>query len=266
MRAESTKAQTALITGSSGGIGEELAKIFAARGNNLVLVARTESKLQELAASLSKAHGVHAIALRADLADSAAPVRIAQELRDRRQQIDILVNNAGFGEKGEFAVMDPAVIGEMIQINVVALTTLTRSILPAMLERHSGRILNVASTAAYFPGPLMAVYYASKAYVLSLSEALANEVEGTGVTVTALCPGPTQTGFAQRAKVEKARLFRSGAMSAEAVARAGYDGLMRGATVVIPGFKNRWTVRSSGLAPRRLLAKVTRALNESPGA
>lgn len=176
--------------------------------------------------------------------------------------IDALVNNAGFGARGPFAELDAELEARMIQVNVAALVQLTRAFLPGMLARHSGKILNVASTAAYVPGPFMAVYYASKAFVLSFSEAVAEETQGTGVSVTALIPGPTETNFAATAGNQESKLFRSGSvMSAAAVARVGFDGLMAGKRVAIAGVSNKLTAFSTRLAPRTMLAKIARGLN-----
>jgi len=253
---------TVLITGASGGIGEELARLFAAHRHDLVLVARSEPKLQSLSGELARAHGIQARLLAADLADPAAPPRVFDALGELGVTIDILVNNAGFGARGAYSEIEYAVEARMIQVNVAALAHLTRLFLPGMLARRNGKILNVASTAAYVPGPFMAVYYASKAFVLSFSEALAEETQGTGVTVTALIPGPTQTGFAAAAGTQDTTLFRTGkVMSAAAVARVGYDGLMAGKRVAIAGMSNRLTVLSTRLAPRTMLAKITRKLN-----
>ena len=185
---------TVLITGASGGIGEQLARLFAAHRYDLVLVARSVDKLQSLSAELARAHGIQSRVLPADLADPGAPPRLFEALQDAA--IDVLVNNAGFGARGAYAQIDYQLEARMIQVNVAALAHLTRLFLPGMLARRTGKILNVASTAAYVPGPFMAVYYASKAFVLSFSEALAEEVQGSGVTVTALIPGPTETNFA----------------------------------------------------------------------
>jgi short-subunit dehydrogenase len=255
-------ADTALITGASGGIGEELARVFAEHHHDLVLVARSEDKLRSLSDELSRAHGVHVTVLAADLSDAGAPLQLFETLRAKGVTIAVLVNNAGSGARGEFARLDAQVQSRMIQLNVVALTELARLFLPGMLERGHGGILNVASTAAYVPGPRMAVYYASKAFVLSLSEALSEETQGTGVTVTALCPGPTRTNFAAVAGNEDSRLFRSGSvMDARSVAELGYAGLMAGKRVVVAGLSNRLTVFSTRLAPRTLLAKITARLN-----
>jgi uncharacterized protein len=251
----------ALITGASGGIGEELAKLCAAHGYDLVLVARSEERLRKLAGDLIGKHGIRAVALPTDLADPAAPGWLCEELTAQGIEVDLLINNAGFGMRGPFAEMDVPAITGMLQVNIAALTLLTRLLLPPMIRKGRGRVLNLASTAAYFPGPFMAEYYASKAYVLSLSEALANELQGTGVTATALCPGPTSTGFAERAGVAHANLFQRSVMGVEQVAREGFEGMLRGQAVVIAGARNRWLARLSGIAPRSLLAKVTRNLN-----
>jgi uncharacterized protein len=257
---------TALITGASGGIGLELARLFARDGCGLVLVARSGDKLEALAAELRAAHGVPVRPLAADLADPAAPARIHAELARAGTHVGALVNNAGFGLRGAFATLDETAQMEMLQVNVLALARLTRRFLPAMVERRAGGVLNVASTAAFQPGPRMAVYYASKAFVLSLSEALAGELAGTGVTVTALCPGPTATGFQSRAGLERSRLFRDlRVMDAAAVARAGYRGFRAGKRVVIPGLGNRIGAALARLAPRGLVLRLVRALNSQAG-
>ncbi len=252
-----------LITGASAGIGEALARIFAEHQHDLVLVARSQDKLQGLSDELSRTHGIRARAIAADLAVPDAPNQLFQTLEDQGVRIDVLVNNAGFGARGAFAEIDYEVEARMIQVNITAPTHLTRLFLPGMLKRRNGKILNVASTAAFVPGPFMAVYYASKAYVLSFSEALSEEVQGTGVTVTALCPGPTETNFAATAGNQDSTLFRTGkVMDARTVAQLGYDGLMAGKRLVVAGLSNQMTVLSTRLAPRAMLAKITRKLNE----
>jgi uncharacterized protein len=254
--------ETALVTGASGGIGEDLARLLAAGGRNVVLLARTTARLETLAAELSKAHGVTATALGVDLSEPDAAEGVARTLAGRGLAVDILVNNAGVGASGELARADPAELTRMLQLNVIALTSLTRHLLPAMLARRNGRILNVASTAAFQPGPLMAVYYASKAYVLSLSEALSLETAGTGVTVTCLCPGPTRTRFQERAGLDRSRLFTVGAVMASAdVARAGYDAMLAGRRIVIPGLLNKIGVQTLRVSPRWLSPRITRWLN-----
>jgi len=257
--------KTALVTGASSGIGLELAKLFAGNGNHVVLVARNREALEALASDLQNRHGITATVLPADLAVPSAPPEIYRELRDRGIRIDYLVNNAGFGTQNAFAETDSAVTMEMIQVNIAALTHLTALFLNDMLAQKSGRILNVASTAAFQPGPWMAVYYATKAYVLSFSEALDAELKSTGVTVTTLCPGPTPTGFQGRAGSGETRLMKSKfvrVMSAEAVARAGYESLLRGERVVIPGFGNRVLAIGARIGPRSISTAIAGALNK----
>jgi short-subunit dehydrogenase len=254
--------QTALITGASGGIGLELAKIFARHGHNLVIVARSQDKLASQARELASQHDISVKVLAKDLADPAAPRDIYRQLQQESIQIDVLVNNAGFATYGFLAELDLDGELAMMQVNIVALTHLTRLFLPDMLERKRGRILNVASTAAFQPGPLMAVYYASKAYVLSFSEAIANELQGTGVTVTALCPGPTRTGFQARADMEDSKLVQGGLMDAATVAEAGYKALMQGETVVVPGLLNKLRAFAVRLVPDRVAARFVRKIQE----
>lgn len=259
----STQKKTALITGASSGIGLDFARLFAEGGYDVVLVARTESKLKALADELGTKHGVRALAVAADLADPAAPGRLMERLEAEGVQVDVLVNNAGYAGYGAFAEMDARMELDMIQVNIMALTALTKAVLPGMLARDSGRILNVASTAAFQPGPLMAVYYATKAYVLSFSEALANETQGTGVTITCLCPGPTKTGFQERAKMEESKLVKGKEiMDSLTVARAGYEGLHEGRAVVIPGFMNKMLVQSVRFLPRRTVTNIVRKVQD----
>ena len=254
---------TALVTGASGGIGEELARLLAADRHDLVLVARSRDKLARLAEELGSKHNVGARVIAKDLSDPAAPREIFDETEGAGVAVDVLVNNAGFGSYGPFAETDARKELELLQVNVVALTHLTKLFLPAMIGRGRGRVMQVASTAAFQPGPLMAVYYASKAYVLSFSEALANECEGTGVTVTALCPGPTETGFVAAAGMEKSKLFEANVMDARTVAEAGYRGMLDGRAVVIPGFRNSLMARAVGFAPRGLVTKIVRRVQET---
>ena len=257
-----TKPQTVLITGASGGIGYELAKLFARDHYNLVLVARSAEKLTQVATELSQ-FGVTVKTIPLDLAPPPAPKFLFDQSQRENISVDILINNAGFGAFGEFAAMPEEEILGQIQLNVTALTHLTRLFLAPMLTRHHGRIMNVASTAAFQPGPLMAVYYATKAYVLSFSEALANELRGSGVTVTCFCPGATNTGFAKRAGNEGSRLFKQiGGMNAETVARDGYRGLMKGKTVVISGTHNWLVAESVRFAPRKMVTAVSRWIAE----
>jgi short-subunit dehydrogenase len=255
----------ALITGASSGIGLELAKLFAQDGHDLVLVARRGDRLRELAAELASHHRVRSTVITADLADPDTPGEIARSVEAAGIEIRYLVNNAGYGLAGRFAETDLSNELRMIQVNVSALTHLTKLFLPGMLARHEGAILNVASTAGFVPGPLMAVYYATKAYVISFSDALAEEVTGSGATVTVLCPGATRTEFWAVAGMDAtARLLRRPWVAdAASVARAGYDGLRAGKRIVIPGLANKVMVQSMRVAPRVLLAKIARRLQES---
>jgi len=251
----------ALITGASSGIGAELAKACAADGFAPILVARNTERLGSLADALKKAHGVEAKVLVADLADPAAPQSIFEQTR--RDNVEILINNAGFGLRGPFAETDWDAEARLLQVNVTALLRLTKLFLPGMIARRQGRILNVASTAAFVPGPFMAMYYASKAFVRSFSESIANEVQGTGVTMTVLCPGPTRTAFPEAAGIADSNLFKGSAMEAGEVARICYRAMMAGKTEVIAGARNRWMMRGARLAPRAMLAAMTRRLNSS---
>ena len=259
--------KTALITGASFGIGMEFARIFAREGYNLVLVARNADKLRQVASELEKAHGTRSLILAADLTEPGASAYVFDQTKRADIQVDVLVNNAGFGQYGMFAENDLEECLRQIQLNVTTLTHLTRLYLPAMLERakterKSGGILNVASTAAFQPGPLMAVYFATKAYVLHFSEALANELNGTGVTVTCLCPGATATEFHKRANITSMRLLKFGSMDARTVAEDGYRALMEGKTVTISGFKNWLLAQSVRFSPRRIVTAVARKIQE----
>ena len=256
-------AGTAVVTGASSGIGLELARLLARDGYDLVLVARSVDKLDRLGAELAVQHRIRARSVGADLASPDAPGAIAEMLKQAAVQVEVLVNDAGYGTSGPFATTDLRTELDLLQVNVVALTHLTKLLLPAMLAGKRGRILNVASTAAFQPGPFMAVYYASKAYVLSFSEALAEELSGSGVTVTTLCPGPVPTGFQTRAGVDLTRLVHTPlVMDAATVARAGYAGLMKGKRLVVPGLGNKLLVQSERFAPRRLVTKIARFLQE----
>jgi short-subunit dehydrogenase len=247
---------TALITGGSNGIGFEFSRIFAREGYGLVLVARDEVRLRKAAAELKPAP-VEIIA--ADLAAPSTPFDIFRQV----PRTDVLVNNAGFTVFGKFTEKPVEDQLSMMQVNMGALVALTGLYLPGMVAAKSGRILNVASTAAFQPGPLMAVYYATKAFVLSFSEAISNELQGTGVTVTALCPGPTESGFQERGKMEDSGLFKnSKVMDARTVAEAGYRGLMEGRTLVIPGLKNRLLASSVRFMPRSIVPGLVRRMQE----
>jgi short-subunit dehydrogenase len=257
--------KTALITGASGGIGYELAKLFARDQYNLVLAARSGNKLAELAGDLERRFSVSVKTVALDLASPLSPQFLFDQLQREHIAVDILVNNAGYGKFGEFAKVSLEECLGQINLNISALTALTKLFLPAMQERAFGRIMNVASTAGFQPGPLMAVYYASKAYVISLSEALANELKGSGVTVTCFCPGATDTGFATRAGNDKTRLFKQLApMEVKTVALDGYRGLMKGKTLVISGMKNWLVAESVRFAPRKAVTAISRWITEEP--
>lgn len=254
--------ETALVTGASSGIGQELARLFAADKSNLVLVARRKEKLEELAAELRGRHGVEVRVIGQDLADPAAPDAIFQQLTNDGVAVDVLVNNAGFGSVGKLADLPLRRQLDMIQVNVAALAHLTRLFLPGMLQRGAGGVLNVASTAAFQPGPLAAVYFATKAFVLSLTEALAEELSGEPVNVTCLAPGATRTGFGDDSGMGRTLLFKLGTMDAKSVALAGYQGFRRGRVLVVPGLRNKLTVASTRIAPRRLVRKIVKRLQQ----
>jgi short-subunit dehydrogenase len=251
----------ALITGASSGIGAELARLCAAAGYDLVLVARRAAALESLSQELASKHGIDARVVAVDLSEEDAPDRIVRALESR--DIDLLINNAGFGVHGAFTETDWDAERRLLQVNVMALVRLTKLVLPGMKQRGKGRVLNVASTAAFVPGPFMALYYASKSLVFSFSLALASEMKDSGVTVTALCPGPTTTEFQQVAGIGGSRLFRGPAMTAEAVAREGFEAMMAGRAEVIAGSRNRIMILGARLAPRSLLAALARRLNST---
>ncbi len=247
---------TTLITGASSGIGLELAKLFAGGGDDVVLVARGEDKLNALAEQIRAQHRVTATVLVCDLARPEAVDRLCEELQNRSIAIDTLVNNAGFGALGRVAELSVDRQTDMLMVNVVALTRLTRKLLPTMLENRHGGVLNVGSIAAYQAGPNMSVYYASKAYVLSFTEGLREEVKGSGLHITCLEPGPTETGFGEDSGMVKLNMFTSNKMSVNAVAQAGYKGYRDNKDVVIPGWKNRLMVTFTGFLPRFITRKM----------
>ena len=255
---------TALVTGGSGGIGLELAKVLARNGHDLVLVARNRDTLEAAAGQLEGKFDVKAHVFAADLTRPDAPQAIFDFLLNENIPIEVLVNNAGIGVGGEFADTKLTRELEMIQVNIAALTHLTKLFLPPMIKRKSGRVLNVASTAAFQPGPLMAVYYATKAYVLSFSGALSEELRNSGVTVTALCPGPTHTDFADAAEMTNSRLFNTfGVAEAADVAEYGFEAMMHGKRLAIPGFKNKILAQANRIAPRSLSARIARMAQET---
>ncbi len=247
---------TALVTGASAGIGRALALRFATGGFDLIVTARRPAELDALAVEVASL-GRTFHALPADLSDPAAVPKLWQSIADAGLAVDALAANAGFGQYGPFADADPDRLLALMQVNMVALAHLTRLALPGMIQRGHGRILTVASIAGYLPGPRMAAYYASKAFVRSLSEALSHEVRGTGVTVTCLCPGPVRTEFARAAVMTESALFDGpGVTTAEAVADAGYRGLMAGRRTVVPGWRNKLGVFATRFVPTALLLRA----------
>lgn len=257
--------KTALITGASGGIGLELAKVFAREKYNLILVARSGDKLNQLAAEFAKQYDTQTRVIVKDLSTPSAPDEVFGEVHTAAVTVDVLVNNAGFATYGRFAELDLKHELQMMQLNMVTLSHLTRLFLPAMIERQSGKILNVASTAAFQPGPLMAVYCATKAYVLSFTESIAEEVRDSGVTIAALCPGGTESGFQQRAAMQDSKFVQSGLMKSDQVAEAGYHGLMAGKTIIIPGFTNKAVANLHRFLPRRLITRIAMNTLEQVG-
>ena len=258
------KRQTALVTGASGGIGLELAHVLAREGFDLVLVARRKDELDKLAKQLAKEHGIEASVVAKDLSKPEAPAELFKEMKGT--VIDVLVNNAGFGTYGKFAEIDRDRDLQQIQLNVAALVHLTKLFVGPMLERKRGRILNVASTAAFQPGPLMAVYYATKAFVLSFSEAIATELAGSGVTVTALCPGPTESGFQASAKMQESGLFKSLPVAdGKSVAEAGVAGMLKGRVIVVPGLVNKIGIQANRLTPRALVRNLVKRMQDRRG-
>jgi len=252
----SDERKTALVTGASSGIGRALAELLAKDQYDLVLVARREDRLQALQKDWRERHSIAVQVLAMDLAAHTSPQKLFDQLDGKH--IDVLINNAGFASYGPFAESNIANEVEMIQVNVTTLTHLTRLFLPQMIERGEGRIMNIASTAAFVPGPLMAVYYATKAYVLSFSEALAEELRGSGVTVTAYCPGPVATEFQGRAKLERSGLLRYGLVEVGPIAAEGYRAMMSGKVVAIPGLPSKVVSLAARLTPRSILRRAVR--------
>ncbi|MGY3312553.1 short-subunit dehydrogenase [Peribacillus simplex] len=254
--------KTVLITGASGGIGKELADRFAKDGYNVVLVARSEDKLTELAKKYQESYRVQATVFAKDITLPGVAEEIAAELKKKGITIDYLVNNAGFGLYGEFLETKLEQEMNMIDVNIKALTIMTKLFLPDMVKRRQGGVMNVASVGAFYPGPLMAVYFATKAYVLSYTEALENELSGTGVTVTALCPGPTATGFVGRAELGSSKLYQSGVMEVGKVADEAYRDFLRGKTLIIPGAIHRFITSLPRLLPRKVMTRSIRQRTE----
>lgn len=247
--------KTALITGASGGIGEAFAKILAQDGYNLVLVARSQEKLMSLASSLEQQHHITVEVVAADLSEANSATRVYTQIQAKRIVIDTLINNAGFGDYGHFIDEDLGMLHKMIHLNITSLTEMTWLFAKDMQTRNSGNILNIASTAAFQPLPKFAVYAATKAYVLHFTEALHYELKDSKIAVSVLCPGPTATGFAQRAHASNLLFFKN-SMSAHKVAQIGYQGLKKNKMTVISGFKNKLSALSRAMPSRRLLVRI----------
>lgn len=260
---QGTTMATALITGASGGIGMELAAVHASKGDNLVLVARNKAKLNELKKQLEQQHKVDIHVIDKDLSLPNAALEVYEETKRNNLPIDYLINNAGFGDFGMFVETDWNKELQMINLNITTLTQLTKLYLKDMVHQGSGKIMNVASTAAFQSGPTMSVYYATKAYVLSFSEAIDNEVRDKGVTVTALCPGATESGFQSAAAMEESALVKNKKLpTAKEVALYGYNAMMKGKTVAIHGFMNYVMANSVRFLPRSVVVKITRQMQD----
>ena len=246
-----------LITGGSVGIGAALADVFAEHGHDLILVSRTRDKLEARGKDIQQKYNVQVTCIPEDLSDPAGPRRVFDAVSAQGLDVHNLVNNAGVGLYGKFITTNLDAELKMIQLNVTSPVELTKRFLPAMVARRRGRILNVASTAAFVPGPWMSIYYATKAFLLSFSQAIDYELEPSGISVTTLCPGPTESEFKVRAGSERSRLFEAFVMDAPAVARAGYEGMMKGKTLVVPGIRNKLIPVAARLTPRPLIAMLS---------
>ena len=250
--------KTVLITGASGGIGREFAYIFAQKKYNLVLVARSKDKLDQIAKDCTTLYGIKTTVFTHDLSNPESAELLYQDVQENRISIDVLINNAGFGQFGPFAKSDLTKNMEMINLNVTTLVALTSLFVRDMVARNQGQILNIASTAAFQPVPNFAVYGATKAFVLSFTEALHYELKDTKVSVSVLCPGPTSTGFEQAADMKDSKLFKSGVMDAKTVAKIGFNGLQKNKMTVVPGLKNKVLATASNMTPSRdLLVWIT---------
>ena len=254
--------KTALITGASSGIGLELAKIHASKGDNLVLVARSIDKLNQLKTEIESQYKVNVYNIEKDLSVINSPMEVYEEIKQNNIQIDYLINNAGFGDIGNFSDTRWEKELRMINLNITALTQLTKLFLNDMLARKQGKIMNLASTASFQPGPMMAVYFATKSYVLHLTEAINAEVKGSGVSLTALCPGPTESGFQAAAEIEQNMLFNKKNPTSKEVAEYGYKSMMNGKAVAIHGFKNYLMANSVRFTPRNWVVAITKKMQE----
>jgi short-subunit dehydrogenase len=248
--------RTVLITGASSGIGLEFAKLFASDHDNLILVARRVYKLKKLAEELSSKYSISVNIISKDLSIPSAPIEIFKELQEKSIHIDILINNAGTQVYGKFHQTDPEQELRLLQVNLIAVTQLTKQAVASMMKRGSGKILNIGSTGSFASAPLNAIYCATKSYVLHFSEGIAGDLEGTGITVTALCPGATRSEFAEKANILHTRMFRFMVMDAGRVAKVGYQALLKGKKVAVPGFYNKLLVSSIRFTPRWLVLKL----------
>ncbi len=254
--------KTALITGASNGIGLELAKIHAEKGGDLILIARSGDKLNSLKQELEAKFKIKAIVIEIDLTKPDAVQNVYDKVKKENITVDYLINNAGLGDFGFFYETEWEKEADMIQLNITTLTHLTKLFLQDMVKRKSGKIMNLASVAAFPPGPLMAVYYATKHYVLAFSEGIANEVKDKGITVTALCPGATDTGFKDAADAENSKLFQGDLPTAKEVAKFGYEKMMKGEVVAIHGLKNKILANSIRFTPRKIVTSIVRKMTE----
>jgi uncharacterized protein len=255
-------AKPILITGASSGIGYELAKVCASKRHDLILVARREDRLKALKVELEAAYGIQVWTYQADLTKADTHHQLFNWTKSLGLPLYALVNNAGFGHLEPFAETDWDKQNAMLQLNIVALTHLTRLFLPGLIAQGQGRIMNVASTAAFLPGPYMAVYYASKAYVVSFTEAIASELEGTGVTATTLCPGPTQSEFQDLAEMGNVELFKGNLPTAAAVAAYGYEEMEKGQGVTVHGLTNNVLAFATRLLPYKSLADIAKGFQK----
>lgn len=253
--------ETVLITGASSGIGMGLAKLFAADGSDLVLVARREDRLNELAEELKSEHGIEVHVLPKDLSKKTSPKEIFNHLKKEKIEIDVLVNNAGFGSRGTVSELDTDLQVDMVQVNAAALTHLTSLFLPGIIERGQGGILNVGSLAGFQPGPNLAVYFATKAYVLSFTEALAEEISNPNIKISCFAPGPVKTEFGEKSDLEDSLLFKLSLMDLEPAVKAGYEGFRKGKTIVIPGLKQQIVPFLNRFTPRLIVRKIAKKLN-----
>ena len=254
---------TALVTGASAGIGRDLARLFAADGHDVVLVARRRERLEELAAELTGDHNVNAHVVTADLSTATAPQAICDQLSANSLTVDYLVNNAGFGSNGAFVELDVGREVDMVTVNISALVALTGLLVPHMVARGHGAVLNIGSTAGFQAGPYMATYYASKAFVNHFSEALAHELQGTGVTVTVSCPGPVATEFVGIAGNDRSKLFAANVASSEDIAREAYKATMKGERMIIHGARYKALMQMLRISPRRLIHGISARMNQS---